>query len=129
GSLPQGSHGPEVGQSPWLAEADPVERSRQARTKISDTLVEIAGDAASDAGSTPAASTKPNALVATVLERERRAELRGRVRWPAGAETQPGLVRGWMRRSADPACRGHGAGQPCGNSHSTRPSLRGAARR
>ena len=47
-----------MGQSPGLAEADPVRRSRQARTKILDTLVEIPGDAASDAGSTPAASTK-----------------------------------------------------------------------
>jgi len=30
------------------------------RTKILDTLVEIPGDTASDAGSTPAASTKRN---------------------------------------------------------------------
>jgi len=49
-----------MGHSPRLADADPVGMSRQARTKISDTLVEILGDTASDAGSTPAASTKLN---------------------------------------------------------------------
>ena len=42
--------------------ADPVRRSRRARTKFLDTLVDIPGDAASDAGSTPAASTKLNAV-------------------------------------------------------------------
>ena len=54
-----------MGHPPRLAEADPVGRSRQARTKISDTLVEILGDTASDAGSTPAASTKPNLVLNT----------------------------------------------------------------
>src|SRR5260370_2488235 len=58
GSPPQGRRGPGAGHAPRLAEADPVGRSRQARTKILDTLVEIPGDTASDAGSTPAASTK-----------------------------------------------------------------------
>ena len=43
-----------------MADADPVWRSRQARTKILNTLVEILRDTASDAGSTPAASTKLN---------------------------------------------------------------------
>jgi hypothetical protein len=54
-----------VGPSPRLAEADPVGRSRQARTRIPDTLVEIPKEAASDAGSTPAASTKPNLVLNT----------------------------------------------------------------
>ncbi len=49
-----------MGQSPRLAEADRVGTSRQARTKILNTLVEILRDAASDAGSTPAASTNPS---------------------------------------------------------------------
>jgi hypothetical protein len=62
----QGRRGPEAGRAPRLAEADPVGRSRQARTKILDTLVEILGDAASDAGSTPAASTKPNPDLNTI---------------------------------------------------------------
>ena len=57
GLPPRGRCGPEAGHPPQLAEADPVGRSRQARTKILDTLVEIPGDTASDAGSTPAAST------------------------------------------------------------------------
>ena len=52
-----------MGHSPRLAEADPVGRSRQARTKILNTLVEIPEEAASDAGSTPAASTKPNVVI------------------------------------------------------------------
>jgi hypothetical protein len=60
GLPPQGRCGPEAGHPPQLAEADPVRRSRQARTKILDTLVEISGDTASDASSTLAASTKPN---------------------------------------------------------------------
>jgi len=55
-----------MGHSPRLAEADPVGRSRQARTKISDTLVEILGDTASDAGSTPAASTNFRIRIAGV---------------------------------------------------------------
>ena len=58
GSLSRGRHGPGAGHLPGLAESDPVRRSRQARTKILDTLVDISRDAASDAGSTPAASTK-----------------------------------------------------------------------
>ncbi len=57
GLPPQGRCGPEAGHPPQLAKADPVGRSRQARTKILDTLVEIPGDTASDAGSIPAAST------------------------------------------------------------------------
>ena len=57
GLPPRGRRGPGAGHPPRLADADPVRRSRQARTKILDTLVEILEDTASDAGSTPAAST------------------------------------------------------------------------
>jgi len=57
-----------LGQAPWLAKPNPVRRSRLARAKILDTLVEILGDAASDAGSTPAASTKPNPAIDEVVD-------------------------------------------------------------
>src|SRR5712692_4049052 len=79
GLPPRGRRGPEAGHPPRLAEADPVGRSRQARTKIPDMLVEILSEAASDAGSTPAASTivdllSPRRLARWLAEsRERRS--------------------------------------------------------
>src|SRR5205085_7787591 len=52
-----GAPRPREGLAPRLARGDPAGRSPQGEIKIPDTLVEVLKDAASDAGSTPAAST------------------------------------------------------------------------
>src|SRR5204863_9004662 len=57
---PRGRTDTAAGRSGSRREEPPSE------TKFSDTLVEILGEAASDAGSTPAASTKPNLVLNTI---------------------------------------------------------------